>query len=122
MRTFIHYDQNGEIIAVAQVEVMPEYLPHPFNLTDEGHGVLELDADDPLAERGGRELHGEFVVDVKSKRLRKASEAKASEVKASEVKAPEAKASEAPAEQTEPEEPRRTRSQPRPQKPGGGQR
>lgn len=71
MRTFIHYGPNGEIIAVARVEKMPEELPNPFNPTDETHGVVELDKSDPLAAKPGRELRAEFAVDMKSKRLRK---------------------------------------------------
>jgi hypothetical protein len=71
MRIFIHYDQTGRILSVAQVESMAEGLEHPFLLADETEGVLELNPDDPAAKQACHEIHTGYVVEVANKRLKK---------------------------------------------------
>jgi hypothetical protein len=128
VRTFIHYDQNGEIVSVAKVEVMPEHLEHPFTLTEEAHGVLELDPEDPLAEKAGGELIGAYSVDVKSKRLRKAPKEPAAAAKESgaarESEASAGQPKQAEEEARKPAAPDSPKPKPQPKlsKPGGGQR
>ena len=70
MRTFIHYNKNGKVLSVAQIEVLAEGLEHPFVLTDETEEVLELKYDDPIAKQACHEIHDSYVVDIKKKKLK----------------------------------------------------
>lgn len=71
MRTFVHYDKNGQILSVAQVERLVEGLAHPFVMSNKGEGVLELGADDPAARLEPHDLHDGYIVEVSKKRLKK---------------------------------------------------
>ena len=69
MRTFIRYDERGEIISVLKAAIMPGGAEHPFQLTGAGEGVIELKGDDPVAALDSLEIHDGYTVDVKEKRL-----------------------------------------------------
>jgi hypothetical protein len=84
MRVFILYDEEGQVLSVSQVEVIPEGFEHPYHLDDPGHKVVELEPDDEVAkllhadkspeQHFALSLHSEYRFDKKTKRLRKASE------------------------------------------------
>lgn len=70
MRTFIHYDGGGKVVAAMRVETLPEGAESPFMLTDETHGVLELPDDHPMAkEEDLLKLYEGYAVDTAQKRL-----------------------------------------------------
>jgi hypothetical protein len=69
MRIFVHYDKQGQIISVVQIESLGEGLEHPFLLDEKSGGVLELKADDPAASLPLLEIHEGFVVNVDSKKI-----------------------------------------------------
>jgi hypothetical protein len=69
MRTFIQYDENGEIVAVMQAESLPERVEQPFHLEDEKHGVLEVSGDEEVGLRPGSEIGELFKVDVAERKL-----------------------------------------------------
>lgn len=46
-RIFVHHDKTGKVLGVASVDELAEGKEHPFHLTNEDEGVVELDADDP---------------------------------------------------------------------------
>jgi hypothetical protein len=71
MRVFVHYDKEGQILSVVQVERMADDLEHPFTLTEEAQGVLELETDDPTAKQACHEIQADYAVDVVKKKLRK---------------------------------------------------
>jgi hypothetical protein len=41
-RIFIHHDRDGAVLGVAAVRTMSN-VDHPFQLADEGEGVIEID-------------------------------------------------------------------------------
>ena len=69
MRMLIHFDKQGQIISVAQAESLDEGLEHPFVLDAKGEGVLELAADNPLADLPGHAIFDDYVVNIKRKTL-----------------------------------------------------
>jgi hypothetical protein len=99
MRVFIMYAEDGQILSVSQVEVMPDGVEHPFYLDDPTHGVLELGPEDEIAKRLLQDetpekraaliLHDDYRVDTKDRRLRKSVEAGAADESAKTVKAAE---------------------------------
>jgi hypothetical protein len=73
MRTFIQYDEDGEIIAVLQTEALPEGIEQPFYLEDEKHGAAEVTEDVALKEHAATELGEGFKFDVAKRKLVKKS-------------------------------------------------
>ncbi|MET0622223.1 MAG: hypothetical protein ABW250_04495 [Pyrinomonadaceae bacterium] len=70
MRTFIHYDGGGKVIAATRVETLPEGFESPFMLMDETHGVLELPDDHPMAkEEDLLKIYEGYAVDTAQRRL-----------------------------------------------------
>lgn len=69
MRTFIHYDEAGEVVAVVQTESLPEGVRHPFYIEDERHGVLEVTGDEKAGWQDGGDIGRAFKVDVAKRRL-----------------------------------------------------
>ena len=69
MRTFIRYDAQGRIMSVLKAVIMPGTAEHPFQLTDEGEGVIELEPDDPLAALDSLEIQEGYAVDLKKQQL-----------------------------------------------------
>lgn len=72
MRLFIKYDSNGEILSVAKIEVMPEEMPYPF-VDDPEANVTEVPIDSKLEELDCSTIHDGYVVNVKTKKLKKSS-------------------------------------------------
>jgi hypothetical protein len=78
MRTFIHYDGEGRIIAVLRTESLPEGLNHPFYLGDEGHGAAEVTEDSAVEEYAATEICEGFKFDAAQHKLVEKSAPKAS--------------------------------------------
>ena len=91
MRTFIQYDEDGEIIAVMQAESLPEGVEQPFHLEDEKHGAAEVTGDTAVKVHDGAELGRGFRFDAAQRRLVKKSAAQ-SAPKAAAKSAPKAAA------------------------------
>jgi hypothetical protein len=68
-RLFVHHDESGTILAVAAVRTMSDEFPHPFLLTHDGHGVIELSADHPVRAGSIDELPRTHRVDVTTRQL-----------------------------------------------------
>ena len=66
MRTFVVYDEQGNILSVARVEVMPEGVEQPFYITDEEKQKVSEVTDEKLTAIDPLELHDNFKIDVKS--------------------------------------------------------
>lgn len=89
MRVFIVYDENGEVISVTQAEVVPEDADSPFHLDNPKHSVVELDPEDEIVKKlradktpekkAALGLHGNYRVNPKDKKLRKAAAAPAAD-------------------------------------------
>ncbi|HEU4597396.1 MAG TPA: hypothetical protein VFS10_19865 [Pyrinomonadaceae bacterium] len=77
MRTFIQYDEDGEIIAVLQTEALAEGIEQPFYLEDEKHGAAEITGDAAISERAAAELGEGFRFDAAKRKLVKKSAPKA---------------------------------------------
>lgn len=77
MRTFIQYDEDGEIIAVLQTEALAEGIEQPFYLEDEKHGAAEITGDAAISERAAAELGEGFRFDAAKRKLVKKSVPKA---------------------------------------------
>ena len=73
MRTFIHYDGDGNIISVAQTESLPEGIEHPFHLEDEKHGAAEVTDDAEAGKHTAAELAEGFKFDAAKRKLVKKS-------------------------------------------------
>ncbi len=69
MRTFIHYDEEGAVVAVVQAELLPEGVENPFYIEDERHGVLEVTGDEKTGWHTGSDIGRDFKVDVARRRL-----------------------------------------------------
>ncbi len=69
MRTFIHYDEEGAVVAVVQTESLPEGVGHPFYIEDERHGVLEVTGDEKAGWHTGGDIGRDFKVDVAKRKL-----------------------------------------------------
>jgi hypothetical protein len=69
MRTFIHYDGKGQIVAVLQTESLPEGLKHPFYLGDEGHGAAEVTEDSAVGKYAATEICEGFKFDAAARKL-----------------------------------------------------
>jgi hypothetical protein len=87
MRTFIQYDENGEIIAVLQTESLPEGVEQPFYLEDEKHGAAEVTDDAALKGHAAAELGEGFKFDAAKRKLVKKSASESAEEKAAAKKA-----------------------------------
>jgi hypothetical protein len=68
-RMFIHHDRAGKILGVASVRVMPDGLPHPFQLVDAADGVIEVPPDDPAFAEGIERAQLTHIVDVAHAKL-----------------------------------------------------
>lgn len=68
MRTFVHYDEEGEIIAVVKAEVLPEGLKHPFFLEDKRHGAFEVTGGEAV-KLDGSTIAKDFRVDLAKRKL-----------------------------------------------------
>ena len=73
MRTFIHFDAGGRILAVVQTESLPEGVEHPFYLEDESHGALEVTGNKDVGKHAVGDLYKAFKVDVAKRKLVKQS-------------------------------------------------
>lgn len=70
MRLFVKYGSTGEILSVAKVEFMPEEMPHPFD-DNQDATVMEFPMDPDLEELDCAEIHDGYMVNVKTRKLRK---------------------------------------------------
>jgi hypothetical protein len=66
MRTFVLYDEEGNIQSVARVEVMPEGAEQPFLINDDGKQKVSEVSDEKLTALDPLELHDNFKMDVES--------------------------------------------------------
>jgi hypothetical protein len=81
MRTFIHYGEDGEIIAVVQTESLPEGVEQPFNLEDEKHGAAEVTEDAAVGKHDAAELTEGFKFDAAQRKLVRKSAARSTAAK-----------------------------------------
>ena len=91
MRTFIEYDEDGEIVAVLKTESLPEGRKQPFYLEGTKHGALEVSGDAEVAKLDGGAIAKGFKVDVAKRKLVEKSAAKSTATKKTAAKKSAAK-------------------------------
>jgi len=73
MRMFIIYKSDGEIVSVSKVEIMPENLEQPYDILGQDEAVLEIPAKGDLENLDAIQLHSQYQINVKKKKLEKKS-------------------------------------------------
>ncbi len=68
MKIFVKYNNDGEILSVSKVDVMPEGLDQPYVL-DENEFVLVAPGKKEFVNLDAIQLHEGYKVDVKKARL-----------------------------------------------------
>lgn len=68
MRTFVLYNDKGEVQSVARVDALAEGVEHPFFIQDEKQKVLEVKGS-KLEELPPAELHDHYRVDTAKQKL-----------------------------------------------------
>ncbi len=74
MRLFVRHKEDGAIVSVAKVHVLPEGVDHPYADLGEDEVVLEVDPDADLEQLHAHEIGERFTVDTEAKSLRARSE------------------------------------------------
>lgn len=69
MRVFIKYDQEGKIISVSKVNLMPEELENPYGDLTDKEQVLEVTETEEIAQLDAIQIHSNYRVDIQSKKL-----------------------------------------------------
>ena len=73
MRIFVKYNQNGEILSVSKRDSIPEGFNHPYGILREGEFAMEIPINEELLKMEASQIHTEFKVDIKKKKLLKKS-------------------------------------------------
>lgn len=69
MRIFIKYDQEGKIISVSKVDLMPEELENPYGDLAANEQVLEVTETEEIAQIDAIQIHTNYRVDTQRKKL-----------------------------------------------------
>ncbi len=69
MKIFVKYNNDGEILSVSKVDVMPEGLDQPYGLLGENEFVLVAPGKKEFVNLDAIQLHEGYKVDVKKARL-----------------------------------------------------
>lgn len=69
MRIFIVYKNDGQILSVSKLEVMPEKLEQLYTTLDKDEAVLEIPAKGNFLKLDAIELHTQYKIDVTKKKL-----------------------------------------------------
>jgi hypothetical protein len=64
MRTFVKFNQRGEIVATLRVESLPEGLQQPFVLLQPGESVAEVAPEEGVGTFSLADLHQGYQVDL----------------------------------------------------------
>lgn len=71
MRMFVKYDKNGSILSFCKVDSFPDTYETPFDPTEPGEFVVEIESTASLDKLECDEIHDNYVVDVGKKKLKK---------------------------------------------------
>lgn len=75
MKLFVHFDEEGRILSVARVHRTADTLQNPYIHVEQHESVLEMDATGELQALDAHEIAEQYVVDLKSKTLKKQKQA-----------------------------------------------
>jgi hypothetical protein len=64
MRTFVKFNQRGDIVATLRIESLPEGLQQPFVLLQQGESVAEVASEEGAGGFSLADLHQGYQVDV----------------------------------------------------------
>jgi hypothetical protein len=70
MRLFIRHREDGGIVSVAKVDVLPDDVEHPYAGLADDEAVLAVDPDAELEQLAAHEIGERFVVDTRAGALR----------------------------------------------------
>jgi hypothetical protein len=68
-RTFVKYDENGDILGVIRATVFPEEYESPWGFPGEGEAIVEVDEQQDTLELPVDVLSRRYAIDVDRRKL-----------------------------------------------------
>jgi hypothetical protein len=69
MKTFVKFDKDGTILGTCRLDLMPQWLDHPYLDLAENESVVEAEPADTFATMSCIDIHNNYKVSLAKKKL-----------------------------------------------------